>query len=180
MADSWSHEWEIINDNGFVYKRRKIQDDSSSVTVPVVVPLPDPEAEAKLQRVRKKKILMKLKDRYRREIEQWEILSSSLRIMNDKTQKSSVLESPLKSIQLPERICSPLIDELLMQAEVQEAILGDLSNLCDTAEAICKDQEDCWKQALIDLPVWATPRALMASLSESENGEHNSNDTDNA
>jgi hypothetical protein len=51
-----------------------------------------------------------------------------------------------------------------MQVEAQEAIVRDLSNLCDVAEAMCNAQEEQLKQSLIDLPIWASPPELMASL----------------
>ena len=51
-----------------------------------------------------------------------------------------------------------------MQVEAQEAIVRDLSNLCDVAEAMCNAQEEQLKQSLIDLPIWASPHELMASL----------------
>lgn len=51
-----------------------------------------------------------------------------------------------------------------MQAEAQEAIIGDVSNLCDMVETMCSAQEEDLAQSLIDLPVWGSPRELMKSL----------------
>lgn len=51
-----------------------------------------------------------------------------------------------------------------MQAEAQEAIIQDVSNLCDVVEAMCSVQDEQLKQSFIDLPVWRSPRDLMASL----------------
>ena len=51
-----------------------------------------------------------------------------------------------------------------MQAESQEIIIRDVSNLCDIAEAMCNTQEERLKQSYFDLPIWASPRDLMASL----------------
>lgn len=51
-----------------------------------------------------------------------------------------------------------------LQAEAQEAIICDISNLCDVAEAMYSAQEEQLKQSFIDLPVWSSPRELMASL----------------
>nr|GMD54752.1 fatty-acid-binding protein 1-like [Ipomoea batatas] len=60
-----------------------------------------------------------------------------------------------------------LIDELLSQAEIQEAIICDISNLCDVAEALCSAQEERLKKSFIDLPIWAkSPRELITSLCE--------------
>ena len=51
-----------------------------------------------------------------------------------------------------------------LQAEAEEAIIQDASNLCDMAEAICSQQEELMKQSLLDLPVWGSPRELMSFL----------------
>lgn len=50
------------------------------------------------------------------------------------------------------------------QAEAQEAIIQDVSNLCDVAEAMCDEQEEQLNQSYFDLPIWASPGDLMASL----------------
>lgn len=52
------------------------------------------------------------------------------------------------------------------QAETQEAIIQDASNLCDIAESLCRAREEEFKQSLMDLPVWASPQDLMAALSD--------------
>ncbi|KAF8399792.1 hypothetical protein HHK36_015662 [Tetracentron sinense] len=177
----WEDEWELCNDDGFVYKRKKRRQDSDALappSAPAPAPAPDPEAEERHRRERKKSTLMKLRDQYQREIDHWEFLSNTLREIQEKTlqqqqqqeqQHSSSLSStelPLLQLQTPESVCRPLVDELLLQAEAQEAIIQDISNLCDVAEAMCEAQEDRVKQSFIDLPVWGTPRALMASLSD--------------
>lgn len=51
-----------------------------------------------------------------------------------------------------------------MQVEAREQIIGDVSNLCDIAEAVCTAQEEQLKQSYFDLPIWGSPRDLMASL----------------
>ncbi|GAU45827.1 hypothetical protein TSUD_115150 [Trifolium subterraneum] len=48
--------------------------------------------------------------------------------------------------------------------EAQEAIIHDISNLCDVAEAMCFKQEQLSKQSLFDLPIWSTPHELMQVL----------------
>lgn len=48
--------------------------------------------------------------------------------------------------------------------EAQEAILKKLSNLCDIADSVCDMREEAMMESLLDLPVWESPRALMASL----------------
>jgi len=51
-----------------------------------------------------------------------------------------------------------------LQVEAQEAIIHDISNLCDVAEAMCSKQEEQYKQSLFDLPIWSTPLELMHVL----------------
>ncbi|KAM7253871.1 hypothetical protein ACFE04_031553 [Oxalis oulophora] len=53
-----------------------------------------------------------------------------------------------------------------MQAEAHEAIIHDVSNLCDVVEAMCDAQEERVKKLYIDLPVWSSPQELMATLCE--------------
>ncbi|KAK8670134.1 hypothetical protein V6N13_104895 [Hibiscus sabdariffa] len=43
-------------------------------------------------------------------------------------------------------------------------VIHDVSNLCDIAEAICNAQEERLNRTYFDLPIWASPRHLMASL----------------
>lgn len=51
-----------------------------------------------------------------------------------------------------------------LQAEAQEAIIHDISNVCDVAEAMCNAQQEQIVQSFVNLPVWSSPRELMASL----------------
>lgn len=50
------------------------------------------------------------------------------------------------------------------QAERRQDIIRDLTHMCDVAEALCEAQEEQFKQSLLELPVWASPRELMAAL----------------
>ncbi|XP_058109790.1 uncharacterized protein LOC131252991 isoform X2 [Magnolia sinica] len=177
--------WELCNDDGFVYKRRKRQRQEPSSANGS-----NPEAEAQQRREQKKKILMSLREQYGREIQQWEGLFATLQqLKENSSQAEASLPLPTSSNELSalplireeEGICRPLsMDELLLQAEAQESILQDLLNFCDVAEASCKAQEEHLKQSFIDLPIWATPRSLMASFSEFEDGEDDCNNSYNA
>ncbi|KAL6325292.1 hypothetical protein AAG906_023137 [Vitis piasezkii] len=171
MATSdWEDDWELCNDDGFVYKRKKRRLDA--VPVAPAPPLPDPQAEEDHRRERKKRALIKIKEKYQREIDHWEHLSNTLRAMEETAhqqqrrqqheQASSSL--PLADSPSSEFVCRTLVDELLLQAEAQEAIIHDVSNLCDVAEAMYNVQDEQLKQSFIDLPIWGSPRKLMASL----------------
>jgi len=52
--------------------------------------------------------------------------------------------------------------------EAQEAIIRDVSNLCDIAEAVCAKREEQFKQTLFDLPIWASPNDLMEALCDDD------------
>ncbi|CAI9763172.1 unnamed protein product [Fraxinus pennsylvanica] len=172
-------EWELINDDGFVYKRKKRSrlDPASSAAPP-----PDPAVEEKNRRRRKKRALLKLRDKYLKEIRQWELLSNTLKEMqenaNEQMQKRREVDSTscfdgASSSNLPTAQSTSgsthrrLIDELFSQAEAQEAIIRDVSNLCDVAEALCSAQEERLKQQFTDLPIWeSSPRELMEALTK--------------
>ncbi|KAF5457303.1 hypothetical protein F2P56_021416 [Juglans regia] len=172
--------WELYNDDGFVYKRKKRRRDPVAAEKPASST--DPEAEERNRKERKRRTLLKLKSQYQGEIDQWELLSNSLRAMEEKAGHSQRQSSVLQKQQaereglaetaalgvspqyLPEFVDGLLVDELLLQVEAQEAIIRDISNLCDVTEAMCNAQEERLKQSLIDLPIWASPHELIASL----------------
>lgn len=167
-------DWDLLNEDGFVYKRRKLDSSSSPAAEPP--PGPDPEAQELNRRHRKRKALSKLKARYQSEIAQWEYLSNTLRAMEDTTRHLQQQRSQTASFELlppvevppgMESACGSLVDDLLLQVEAQEAIIRDASSLCDIAEAMCNAHEEEANQSLIDLPIWAlppSPRELLASL----------------
>ncbi|XP_042498614.1 uncharacterized protein LOC122076990 [Macadamia integrifolia] len=163
---AWEEEdWELCNDDGFVYKRKKRRQD----TTPPPLLATDPEAEQRLLKERKKRSLLKLKNQYQREIDQWERMTHTLQAMENRTQPQPQTQpssppppsSSMFSSRHSDSAFRQLIDDLLLQAEGQEAILQDLSNLCDHAENLCNAEEERLKQPFIDLPVWETPGALM-------------------
>ncbi|XP_044503876.1 uncharacterized protein LOC123224309 [Mangifera indica] len=162
-----SDEWELCNDDGFIYKRKKRR-----LAEPSASQLTDPEAEERQRRERKRKALSKLKKHYQKEINQWELLSTTLQAMQGKTQAKSLrnseetpsfLYSAWNAIEESEMGFGSALNELLLQVEAQAAIIHDVANLCDVAEAMCSAQEEQLKQSFIDLPVWSSPRELMAS-----------------
>ncbi|PSS30408.1 Ras and EF-hand domain-containing protein [Actinidia chinensis var. chinensis] len=173
-------EWELVDDDGFVYKRKKRPRlDLDAAGAP---PPPDPADEDKSWRERKRRALTKLREKYQSEIGQWELLSNTLKALQEKaltrqqqqqrnehttnTASSSDItaELPRPSENSSDSADRRLLDDLLLRAEAEEAIIQDASNLCDMAEAICSQQEELMKQSLFDLPVWRSPRELMSFL----------------
>lgn len=81
-------DWELINDEGFVYKRKRRPFVEPTAAAPAP---PDPAVERKHRRERKKRALLKLRDRYLKEISQWELLSNTLKEM-EQNAHTQVLE----------------------------------------------------------------------------------------
>ncbi|KAH7670624.1 hypothetical protein IHE45_10G040200 [Dioscorea alata] len=161
-------EWEICNDNGLVYKRRRRRRHSESPT-PSALP-DDPEAELRRhRRARKKRCLLDLRDKYLAELAQWEALSSSLLTSPPLPPPPAAVTAahpapPKPSSQIPE--WHPLVDDLLSQAEAQELMVQKLAQTCEYVESVCEERERRLVQSLLDLPIWGSPRSLIASLSD--------------
>ncbi|CAN1153613.1 hypothetical protein LINPERPRIM_LOCUS14805 [Linum perenne] len=167
-------EWELRHDeDGFTYKILKRQRLDFSVPDP---PAPDPEAEQKRTRIRKRNVLLKLKTRYQKEIQHWELLSNSLRAMEQRVNQQQLelrqrhqatdqtAAQGTDSRGLEEDPYGSLVDELLSKAEAQEGIIGNVSNLCDIADAVCDAHQERLVKSFLELPVWSSPQDLMASL----------------
>ncbi|XP_076903768.1 uncharacterized protein LOC143558917 [Bidens hawaiensis] len=159
-------DWELVNDDGFIYRRLKRTHLNPTTTVPPS----DPATEAKARRDRKKKTLLTLKTKYQQEIHHWQLLSNTLHALQ---QQHSTLNqpSPLTSLPPSDHTVSVIHDStyhqlagnLLAQVEAQEATISEISRLCDVAEA----HSDAEEQRFIDLPIWEqSPRGLIASLLE--------------
>nr|KJB34998.1 hypothetical protein B456_006G097900 [Gossypium raimondii] len=169
-------DWELCNDDGFIYKRKKRR---LVLTEPAAAAV-DPEEEEKRRKEWKRKSLLRVKEKYKKEIEEWETLSKALNAMRERALGFQIQQQERRKLRETEEerrttssldsekkdkdnVCS-LVDELLLQAEAQEMIIRDVLNLCDIAEAMCNQQEEQFKQSYFDLPIWASPRDLMASL----------------
>lgn len=116
--DPPSEEWELCNDDGFIYKRKKRRLDEPSSSRPT-----DPEEEERQRKERKRKALLKLKKHYQKEINMWELLSTTLYAMQEKTQDKrlqnleempSFLDSASNLVEETETGCGSLVDELIL------------------------------------------------------------------
>nr|XP_004489196.1 uncharacterized protein LOC101503015 [Cicer arietinum] len=163
--ESEDDEWELCYDDGFVYKRKRRR---LNPPPPEPSSEPDQEAADKLRKQRKKRTLLKLKSKYQNEIVQWENLSNTLRSLHisssTQLQQQRQLEQTLSLPSTSSSSHSSLLDDLLFQVEAQEAIIHNISNLCDVAEGMCFKQEQQFKQSLFDLPIWISPLELMQVL----------------
>lgn len=132
---SWEDdEWELCNDDGFVYKRRRRSEiDPLGDSAPAQpVSGPDPEAEEMKRRERKRKTLLKLKGQYQREIDQWEYLANTLSAMEETTlqlqqqqrrQAVPLDSSPLLEVPRTESVCGSLVDDLILQVKLRNFVL---------------------------------------------------------
>ncbi|KAL0906548.1 hypothetical protein M5K25_025050 [Dendrobium thyrsiflorum] len=147
--------WEVCEDNGFVYKRRRRHLSS------LVERLPADSAEER----RRNHCLITIRDRYHRELEQWEDLSASLFCLASPPPEATS-EAGTSSVASPPsfHLSPPAIDCLILELETQEATFRNISDLCNCVDLFCEAQEDRLTQSLLDLPIWGSPRALMRSL----------------
>ncbi|CAH8360935.1 unnamed protein product [Eruca vesicaria subsp. sativa] len=172
-------DWALCNDEGFVHKRVKRSHISSyGDSSQPVEPELNPAVKERNRRIRKKRTLVKLKRKYQREMDQWEILSNRFSAMQEKAARFQTAEreerlnaretSSSRDLEhggedAPKTVSS-LLDELIFMAEAQGAIINDVSNLCQVAENICRVEQEEDEESLFDLAVWCSPRSLMASL----------------
>ncbi|XP_075475903.1 uncharacterized protein LOC142515229 [Primulina tabacum] len=166
-------DWELINDDAFVHKRKKQRRQDSLATSS------DANHPRKNLRERKRKLLLKLREKYLREIGQWGRLSTTLKEMeaNSQTQfqaregiynaVSFIQPSSSEERSLTNPTHRRLVNDLLFQVKAQEAIIHGVSHLCDVAEALCSAQEERLKQQFIDLLIWeSSPCELVAGLTD--------------
>lgn len=78
--------WELINDDGFIYRRLKQPRLHS-----IIIPPPDPAIETKPPTETKKKFLLKLKTSYQQEILHWELLSNTFKALQKNQTSLAVL-----------------------------------------------------------------------------------------
>ncbi|KAL0407882.1 UNVERIFIED_CONTAM: hypothetical protein Sradi_1722600 [Sesamum radiatum] len=161
-------EWEIINDDGFVHKRKKRR----RIVANATSSSGHPELEKKYRRERKKRGLLKLREKYLKEISRWELLSNTLKEVEENAQTRLLELYPTTffdaaSSSEQNSTCRRIVDDLFSQAEWQEAIIRDVLSLCDVAEALCSAHAERLKQQLTNLPIWGlSPHELMAALGE--------------
>ncbi|OIT05762.1 PREDICTED: uncharacterized protein DDB_G0292186 [Nicotiana attenuata] len=173
-------EWEVINDDGFIYKRRKTQQlqVSSSTTSASTSAAPARPNPAVAELKRKKRVLLRISERFDKEIEEleaWEKTLNDLKV-NSKIQQQQTSDpqpqpqpqpQPEPQPQLQSSSGFSSVDQLLSQAEAREDVIRNILKRCDVAEALCTAAEERVKQPFFDLPIWAhSPRSLIKSLGE--------------
>ncbi|GLJ14062.1 hypothetical protein SUGI_0225020 [Cryptomeria japonica] len=164
-------EWDVVNDDGFVYKKRKRKDVSASpIPIKTTTSKHNDEQYIKQRRQTKKAALLNLKEKYEKEIRHWESLSQQLQ----KTPAYSIssMKESAPSLALPQtqtgNSCKCVLKELLQQVEVQDAFIQDAMILCNLAEMMCHTHEQVLKKSIFDLPVWRPPTTPIHNLLSSD------------
>ncbi|XP_074589768.1 uncharacterized protein LOC141845605 [Curcuma longa] len=169
-------EWEICNDRGFIYKRRRLRLRQPAQGETGTSSAGDAEAEQRrCRRDLRRRCLLHLRDLFMRELELLHPLSSgavdltpamSTEAAPEASAAAAAAEPPPPPPDPGEDIRKPLVDSLLSQVEIQEAILRKLSDSCDYVESLCREKEERLLESLMELPIWGSPRSLLLSLSE--------------
>lgn len=110
-------EWELCNDDGFVYKRRRKRRRPAADPPPLSNgPSEEDMGERRLQR--RKRTLLKLREECRSEIQQWEGFAGDLQQMKLSQQQSSSPDSPLlriSDVPMSGGVDEAVVDRLLSQ-----------------------------------------------------------------
>lgn len=180
VAPDMEEEWELVSDGIFIYKRLKHshpdpETPSSSSSSPASSSHPPHHdyaaEEKKILQERKRTALINLKHKYQTEILLWEQLSNTLKATCEKatTQQQIQHAIPVSSSDIvtgasEHNSTRRLIDELLSQAEIQGAMIANMSKLCDDAEALCRVQEERIKKQFMELPIWEKSPSKLISI----------------
>ncbi|KAL0372039.1 UNVERIFIED_CONTAM: hypothetical protein Scaly_0885500 [Sesamum calycinum] len=124
-------EWEIINDDGFVHKRKK----RSRIVPNATSSSGHTKLEKKHRRERKKRGLLKLREKYLKEISRWEILSNTLKEVEENAQ-TRLLElyprtfSDAASSSEQNSTCRRIVDDLFSQVLLQNYFTSSRCTCC--------------------------------------------------
>ncbi|KAG8060530.1 hypothetical protein GUJ93_ZPchr0002g23965 [Zizania palustris] len=162
-GDGSGGEWEIYNDDGFVYKRRRglpspYREDAATPSTAA------PSPETVLLR-RRRQALLRLRAKYILELCRWDSLSKDL-LAPLPTPPAAPPQAPFDPVAAaaPDSSDLAVVDDLLAQAEVMEELLNKLSQACKEINELCDAHEAALVDAVAMLPVWGDPRELMNSL----------------
>lgn len=168
------NEWEVVNDDGFVYKRQKSKY-SAPAPFPSNTTANNDDQYLKQRRLLKKAGLLNLKSRYALEIKEWESLSqmsqtAATSIINSSINpKSSSSSPPQTQIQNARKY---IFRELLQQAEAQETFIQEVTSFCNAAELMCEVHEQDFRRSALDFLIWDSPTTLVHSLCPSDSEEN--------
>ncbi|KAM0863327.1 hypothetical protein ACQ4PT_044670 [Festuca glaucescens] len=164
-AASAGGEWEIENDDGFVYKRPRVlypagREDAGAAAPSA--PGPPPES-VRLQR--RRRALLNLRAKYQAELSRWESLASDV-LVPLPAPSAAPSASPLSPTASTATVSSDhaVLDDYIAEVEVQGEMLKKASQMCDEITEFCDEYEAALVDAVTALPVWGNPRELANSL----------------
>ncbi|XP_066317514.1 uncharacterized protein [Miscanthus floridulus] len=178
VGEDVEQEYEIRNDEGFVYKvaRGLYPDAAPSSSQPAAGP--DPEA-AGLRR--RRRALLRLRDKRLRDLSRWEALASELlgplpapqppasppaSSHPEAAAAASFSSHPVAAA--ASSSSSSILDDLLAQVETQTEFLKKARQWCDEANALCDAREAAIFDSIVP-PLWGGNAAeLMAGLCSPE------------
>ncbi|KAK1310029.1 hypothetical protein QJS10_CPA08g01594 [Acorus calamus] len=76
----------------------------------------------------------------------------------------SHIPSTLQSDLIALSVIRLLIDELLLQVDAQATLIGEMENLLNMEKTLVAEKEERVTRSLLELPVWGSPRDLVAAL----------------
>jgi len=122
------NEWEVVNDDGFVFKRQKSKRDASPPIL-INITINNDDQYSKQRRLLKKTGLINLKTRYAREIGEWESLSQMSQTTVTSVINSSINPLPSSS-SLPrtqmQNARKYIFRELLQQVTTHSLLIAEL------------------------------------------------------
>lgn len=168
------NEWEVVNDDGFVYKRQKSKYNAPPSFL-INTTTNNDDQYLKQRRLLKKAALLNLKSRYAQEIREWESLSqmsqtTATSIINSSMNPIPSSSSPPRTLMLNAR--KDIFRELLQQAEAQDTFIQDVTSFCNAAELMCEAHEQDFKQSILDFLIWGSPATLVHSLCPSDSEDN--------
>ncbi|XP_047079738.1 uncharacterized protein LOC124690393 [Lolium rigidum] len=161
-------DWEIENDDGFVYKRPRVlypagREDAGAAAPSALGPPPE---SVRLQR--RRRALLNLRAKYQAELSRWESLASD--VLAPLPAPSAAPSGAPSASPLPPTVSSDhaVLDDYIAEVEVQGKMLEKASRMCDEISKFCDEYETALVDAVTALPIWGNPRELANSLCGSD------------
>ncbi|KAF8657023.1 hypothetical protein HU200_060357 [Digitaria exilis] len=155
-------EFEIRNDEGFVYKVPAGLYPEAAPSSTKAAAGPDPEV-AGLRR--RRRALLRLRDKRLRQLFRWEALASELLAPLPAARPPAPQSPPASPPPVSTAASDSILDDLLAQADLQAELLKKASALCGEINALCDAHEAALVDDIAALPVWgSSPRELVASF----------------
>ncbi|CAL4964835.1 unnamed protein product [Urochloa decumbens] len=167
-AEEPEQEFDICNDEGFVYKVPSGLYPDAAPSSTQAAAGPDPEIVGLRRR---RRALLRLRAKRLRQLSRWESLASELlaphpdpRLPAPQSPPASPHPVAADATATATAASDSVLDDLIAQADVQAELLKKASQLCDEINALCEAREAAIVDDIVALPVWGDPRELLASF----------------